>query len=212
MTPEPPGPVAGPGPALWWWLPPVIWPGGRGEEEDRWRSAVAARLAEGERRFVLNAPWQLALFPDPAAADLWAGPFCNAANPLTLWVLKEMGFAGAVVSPELSRADYLDLGRESPLALGIVFRGHWPLCISRTLSADLKTDTAFESPRGEAAWAVSHGPNVWVYPNWIVDLRSKQDELVAAGYRLFVHLEEPLPGGVGLKDRPGLWNWDLTLS
>jgi hypothetical protein len=28
-----------------------------------------------------------------------------------------------------------------------------------------------------------------------------------AGYGLFVHLIEPVPEAVRLKDRPGLWNW-----
>ncbi len=212
MTPDPAEALTHPDPDLWWWLPPVIWPGEKGGEEARWRAATSAALEKGARRFVLNAPWQTALFSDPGSAELWAGPFCNAANPLALAALKTMGFSGAVISPELGRDDCLALGRESPLALGIVLWGNWPLCVSRTLSGELKTDRPFMSPKGEEAWAVAHGSNIWVYPNWIVDLRSKKDELEAAGYRLFVHLEEPLPKGVRMKNRPGLWNWDLTLA
>ncbi len=211
MTPDPMT-ATPPDPDLWWWLPPVIWPGGEGGEEERWRTAAAALMETGGRRFVLNAPWQRSLFPDPGAVILWAGPFCNAANPVTLSVLLEMGFAGAIVSPELGREECLALGRSSPLDLGIVLWGNWPLCISRTRSEALKTNQGFASPRREEAWAVAHGPNAWVYPNWLVDLRSKKEDLTAAGYRLFVHLEEPLPGGMRLKDRPGLWNWDLALS
>lgn len=198
--------------SVWWWLPPVIWPGNNGEEEARWRSAVAAALKRGSHRFVLNAPWQATLFPDAVLADLWAGPFCNAANPLTLDVLRDIGFAGAILSPELGRDDYLSLPKTSPLPLGIVLQGHWPLCVSRTLSEALTPNVGFVSPKGEAGWAVAYGPNVWVYPNWVVDLRPKKSELEAAGYRLFVHLREPMPKNVALKDRPGLWNWDLGLS
>jgi U32 family peptidase len=213
MTPDLPGTLSeAERRAVWWWLPPVIWPGDKGGEEALWRGAAAAALEKGGRRFVLNAPWQTALFPDPGSAELWAGPFCNAANPLALEVLKEMGFAGAVLSPELSGEDYRSLPKTSPLDLGVVLWGHWPLCISRTLSEDLKTDAGFVSPKGEAAWAAAHGPNVWVYPNWVVDLRAKKSELAAAGFRLFVHIQEPLPKGIQLKDRPGLWNWDLPLA
>ena len=53
--------------------------------------AAARRIVEaldrvrgqGARTFVLNDPWQVALFRGTASAlRLWAGPFCNLANPL----------------------------------------------------------------------------------------------------------------------------------
>ncbi len=213
MVPDPSGfRSESPGGAVWWWLPPVIWPGETGGEEALWRQAVATAREAGARRFVLNAPWQAALFADPDAVTLWAGPFCNAANPLALRVLQDLGVTGAILSPELGRDDYLSLPGRSPLALGIVLWGHWPLCVSRIRPEALKMNKGFSSPRGEEAWAATHGPNIWVYPNWVVDLRSQKSELAAAGYRLFVHLQEPVPGGIRLKDRPGLWNWDLALA
>jgi putative protease len=57
-----------------------------------------------------------------------------------------------------------------------------------------------------------YGSDFWVYPNWKLDLTSQKNELKKAGYQLLVHMIEPLPAGVKLKKRPGLWNWDLGLK
>ncbi|MCJ7829970.1 MAG: U32 family peptidase, partial [Desulfobacterales bacterium] len=114
-------------PNVWWWLPPVTWPG----EEAELRGLIDTVRQRQARCFVLNTPWQAALFRNLRGVDLWAGPFCNPANPLALQTLAEMGFAGAFVSPELGREDYLQLPRNSPLPLGIVLSGCWPLCVSR---------------------------------------------------------------------------------
>jgi putative protease len=76
----------------------------------------------------------------------------------------------------------------------------------------LKTETAFISPKGEAAWVVRHGPLFWVYPNWRLDLRERRGEMEKAGYRLFVHLVEPVPPPVTIKQRPGGWNWQAGLE
>ncbi len=193
---------------LWWWLPPVVWP----DAEGALMKAVSAVLRKGAAHFVLNAPWQTACFGSLAGLNLWAGPFCNLANPLAVAMAADMGFAGAFVSPELGRDDYLTLPAASPLPLGIVVSGSWPLCISRTIAAGVKEDEAFTSPRGEQSWVHRNGTDYWMYPNWHLDLRAKTAELKKAGYRMFAHLIEPLPHGISLKQRPGLWNWDVGLK
>ena len=193
---------------LWVWLPPVIWP----DDEDRVVGLLSQSLRQGVRQFVLNAPWQMALFNRPEGLNLWAGPFCNAANALCLETLKTMGFAGAFVSPELGEADILLLCRQSPLPLGIVLTGHWPLCISRTIAADTRLREPFESPRGEQAWVERHGPDYWVFPNWRLDIDEKRKLLEQAGMQMFAHLEESVPPTVTIKKRPGLWNWKVGLK
>jgi putative protease len=64
---------------------------------------------------------------------------------------------------------------------------------------------------GEQAWATRHGSDYWIYPNWKLDLRAHKNELRKAGYALFIDLIEPLPKGVKMKRRKGLWNWDINL-
>ena len=195
------------GSQLWWWLPPVVWP----DDAQNQKEQVDAVLKKGARNFVLNAPWQTGFFTQLKNLNLWAGPFCNIANALALKTLESLGFSGAIVSPELGRNDYLLLPKHSPLPLGMVISGNWPLCVSRVLSDQLEIDTSFASPKGEKAWTRKFGSDYWVYPNWILDLKAKQRALERAGYSLFVHLVEPLPKDVDLKKRPGLWNWDLEL-
>jgi U32 family peptidase len=193
---------------LWIWLPPVIWP----DDEARVAGLLRQSLENGVRRFVLNAPWQMALINRPQGLHLWAGPFCNAANALCLETFKTLGFGGAFVSPELGEGDILSLCRQSPLPLGIVLSGHWPLCISRTLAGDVKLRVPFESPRGEQAWAERHGPDYWIFPNWKLDITEKRRTLREAGMRMFAHLDEPVPPAVSIKKRPGLWNWKIGLK
>ncbi len=193
---------------LWWWLPPVVWP----DAENEVMTAAAAAVRQGARQFVLNVPWQTACFTSLAGLKLWAGPFCNLTNPLAIGVAAEMGFSGAFVSPELGRDDVLALPAASPLPLGIVVSGSWPLCISRTIAAEITEDKLFASPRGEQAWVHRYGADYWMYPDWQLDLRDKLPELKKAGYRLFAHLIEPLPPGAHRKPRPGLWNWEVGLK
>jgi U32 family peptidase len=194
-------------PRIWWWLPPVIWP-----EEEGGTAELAASIArKGGRTFVLGAPWQASLFTGIPELTLWAGPFCNLANPLAIEESKKMGISGVIVSPELSGPDFLQLPGMSPLPLGIVLKGAWPLCIARTISPDLKPSVPFLSPKNETTWARKMGPNWWVYPDWILDLTSKRDELARAGYRLFVHVVEQFPRSVAQRERPGLWNWEHGL-
>lgn len=191
----------------WWWLPPVIWP----DDENRIRSLVTKILRQGGRNFVLNAPWPMAFFNHLKGLNIWAGPFCNIANGLALQMLKSMGFAGAIVSPELGRDDYFNLLKQSPLPLGAVISGNWPLTISRTLSENVRIGQMLTSPKGEQLWVSRYGPDYWIYPNWKLDLLPKKESLQKAGYSMFVHLNEPLPRQVKLKSRPGLWNWELRL-
>lgn len=174
-------------------------------------SAASARR-NGSHHFVLNTPWQTGFMDSAKNVNLWAGPFCNLTNPLALATAADLGFSGGIVSPELGESDYLSLPRQSPLPLGIILGGNWPLCISRTISNSFKTDQPFTSPKGEKAWVHRYGPNYWVYPNWKLDLKDKEAALRRAGYQVFFHLIEPLPTGVELKKRPGLWNWNIGLK
>lgn len=193
--------------SLWWWLSPVIWP----DDEKEIKRYISIAVEKGCRNFVLNAPWQTALFDALKGLNIWAGPFCNISNVLAVKVLQSLGFSGVVVSPELGRDDYLLFMERSPLPSGIVISGNWPLTISRVLSDQVKTEYPFISPKGEHAWATKNGSNFWVYPNWKIDLTDKKEELRKAGYSMFVHLIEPLPAGIEMKKREGVWNWDLTL-
>jgi putative protease len=193
---------------VWYWLPPVIWP----NEEAAFHSLIKRAIVKRCRNFVLNAPWQMALFPADTKLRLWAGPFCNTANELAVEMLAAVGFSGVIASPELSRDDYSKLPSKSPLPLGIVITGNWPLCISRTVSSAASLEAPFASPKGELAWIRQYGQNYWVYPNWPIDLNSARDQLKALGYRVFVEIAEPLPETVPEKKRKGLWNWDLGLK
>jgi len=192
----------------WCWLPPVIWP----QNEDTIKRLVSSARRKGCRQFVLNAPWQTAFFGHPKDLILWAGPFCNAANPLALKSLAEMGFAGAFLIPELGSKDYLSMPVSSPLALGMVISGNWPLCVSRIVSDDVKTGSAFTSPRGEQGWVARYEDDYWIFPNWQLDLQSEARGLEKAGYKMFVNLVEPIPRGVKMKKRPGKWNWKIDLK
>jgi putative protease len=193
---------------VWWWLPPVVWP----ENEVEISSQVEMAIKKGGRHFVLNAPWQIAFFKKQKGFHLWAGPFCNLANPLAIAAVESMGLAGAIVSPELGREDYLQLPPQSPIPLGVVIAGSWPLCVARSLAEDVKPYKAFSSPRGEQAWVAKYDSDYWVYPNWKIDLKRYKKLLERAGYQLFVDLIEPIPQTVKLKKRQGLWNWDISLK
>jgi putative protease len=192
----------------WWWLPPVVWPS---EEADMIRS-VEHILQLGARQFVLNSPWQIAFFDKPARLTFWAGPFCNLANALSLEHVAGLGFSGAIISPEIGKEDFLSLPRYSPIPLGIVSSGNWPLTISRYVADEMKLNRPFTSARGEQAWVSQYGGNYWVFPNWEIDLTPHLERLINAGYKMFVHLDEPVPGPVKMKKRPGLWNWKGQLK
>jgi putative protease len=198
----------GSGENTWWWLPPVVWP----KDEENLQTLVGGALKTGGRHFVLNAPWQRTLFGNKKGVKLWAGPFCNLANELAISTVASFGCVGAIVSPELSGTELLALPKQSPLPLGIVISGNWPLSIGRTVSPELQRHSSFSSPKGEEAWVTEHGADFWIYPNWVLDIESRQDDLRKAGYCLFVHLFEPRPKTIKMKKRPGLWNWKLNIT
>lgn len=191
----------------WLWLDPLLFPA----DETRCRGYVDSAVKKGARQFVLNAPWQIGLFSHPDRLNLWAGPFCNTTNSSAIRELKQMGFSGAMVSPELDRDNFLALPRTSPLPLGVVIQGNWPLAVSRIISPHLSSGALFQSPKGEGAWITRSNDNFYVYPNWRLDLTAHRDALEQAGYVCFVSLVETIPKGVKMKDRPGLWNWHLKL-
>lgn len=193
-------------PNMAWWLPPVIWP----NEIDLWGRIINEACRNGARHFVCNAPWQARLF-EGRDADLVAGPFCNAANAFSLAAFAKLGFSAAFVSPELTRADFLALPAQSPLPLGVVLAGYWPMGIARHEPTGIKDDSPFHSPKGEGFWIRKYGQNTWVYPTWPLDISAHRPELVAAGYSFFARMEEYPPKGAEPGSRPGLFNWEGDL-
>ncbi|KIX15647.1 peptidase U32 family protein [Dethiosulfatarculus sandiegensis] len=191
---------------LFWWLPPVIWP----DEEQAWQELITFTLRKGGKRFVLGSPWQIKFFND-AQVELIAGPFCNASNAAALQVLKNMGFKRAVVSPELSGKDMLSLVRQSPLPLGVVIKGYWPMGISRFPVEGIKAAEPFTSPKNEVFWSKKYGENNWIYPGWSLDISQYSDELQRAGYELFITMNESLPRNLPQETRSSEFNWNLTL-
>ncbi|MDR1360265.1 MAG: U32 family peptidase [Deltaproteobacteria bacterium] len=186
-----------------WWLPPVIWP----EEEALWSRLIAGILRNGARHVVCNAPWQIAFFPNPADMVLTAGPFCNTANALALEVLRRAGFSKAVISPELGEADILSLPAKSPLPLGLVISGFWPMGISRRATQPLNTRDSFTSPRNEEFWLRRYGPHTWIYPAWPLDLAARRPALARAGYAFFIAMPDHPPATLAQTPRPGEFNW-----
>ncbi|WP_457551795.1 U32 family peptidase [Desulfobacula sp.] len=189
----------------WLWLDPVLFP----EEENICSEYIAKAVKRGAKNFVLNALWQLSLFKNPKQLNIWAGPFCNITNSMTINLLKQYGFSGAIVSPELDQETFCSLPQASDLPLGIVIYGNWPLGISRIISQDLKTNQAFTSPMGETSWISKYNSNYFVFPNWYLDLTSKKEQLKKSGFSLFVNIHENIPRGIKMKNRQGLWNWNL---
>ncbi|MBU8910273.1 MAG: U32 family peptidase, partial [Desulfobacterales bacterium] len=188
----------------WLWLDPVLFPG----EEKICSEYIARAIKKGAKNFVLNAVWQLSFFKNPKQLNIWAGPFCNITNSMTVNLLKPYGFSGAIISPELDQETFCSLPDTCELPLGVVIYGNWPLGISRIISKDLKTNQAFTSPMGETAWISKQNSNYFVFPNWYLDLTSKKEQLKKAGFSLFINIHENIPRGVKIKNRPGLWNWN----
>lgn len=174
---------------IWWWLPPVIWP----SEEERCLRVLGEARERGAKNFVLGAPWQVGMFDDVDAVRLVAGPFCNLASGQTAAQYAEMGMRGAFVSPELSGEELLELPGQSPIPLGIVLRGFWPLGITRILAEEVRVEQPVLSPRREVAWVRKHGGNHWIYPGWELDISGHRQELEKAGYAWFADLQEPWP-------------------
>lgn len=194
-------------PKCWIWLPPVIWP----KEEENWINLLQHTVRSGGKRLVLNGLTQLALLPKRDDLELWAGPFMNLANPLALERMRRLGFSGAVVSPELSREDFLRLAKQSPLELGFLLSGPFPYCISRTLAPELQPGLPLASPKKEISWIAVSGQTVYHYPQRELDLSPYREELKEAGYSLFVHFHRPFPRKVPRIDRKSVFNWNLKL-
>jgi putative protease len=191
-----------------WWLPPVIWP----DEEENWLRNIRQAQRNGARHFVCNSPWQEAMFESKQDLSLTAGPFCNLTNAFALGALARLGYSQAIVSPELSAADFLALPAQSPLPLGVVASGYWPAGITRYPVLPLKPDEVFHSPKREGFWFRQYGQNNWIYPSWPLDLNAYRQQLEKAGYITFVHLQEYPPKE--LENRPGRtseFNWKIDV-
>jgi len=199
-----PRPVTG---RIWWWLPPVIWP----NEDERYRKLVAEARERGARIFVLNAPWQAGYFEDKAGLRLISGPFCNMASAQTAAQYAALGMECAFASPELSGAELLSLPRHSPIPLGIVVGGFWPLGLTRILSEEVRLEEPVLSPRGEVAFVRKFGGNHWIFPGWELDLSAHRRELEQAGYALFATLRETWPKFLETAPRTSVFNWDQGL-
>lgn len=193
---------------VWWWLPPVIWPA----DEATWQGMLNEVLQHKAARFMLNAVWQKALFNDDARLQLWAGPFCNVGSVSQLRTLEKLGFAGVVPAPELDNASLLALPKLSPLPLGVMTGGSWPLAISRIIADDVQLNAPLTSPKQEIFWATENDGNYWLFPSWKLDLSTHAIALNSAGYNYFFQLEEPVPKGLEMKKRPGVWNWEVGLA
>lgn len=194
-----------------WWLPPVIWP----DEEATIRKLLQALCRDGARKFICNSPWQIGLFDKDICKEkdvsFVAGPFCNISNSSALAILKKLGFTASIVSPELTSQDFLSLPKVSPLPLGMVIAGNWPVGMSRYGTLGVRLNEPFASPKGEAFWARQYGENTWIYPSWPLNLTEHRIELEKAGYSFFVTLQENVPASVPPAHRPGLFNWDSDL-
>ena len=191
----------------WLWLDPVLFP----EEEILCRQYLTQAVRKGARHFVLNAPWQTGLFKHPDRLNLWAGPFCNITNTQAVAQYRAMGFSGAIVSPELDKETFLSLPAAASLPLGVVTRANWPLAVSRIVSPDFSTGKIFFSPKGEGAWTRKVNQTYYTFPTWRLDISGHKEDLRAAGYTLFITMEERTPKGMKMKQRPGMWNWNLKL-
>jgi len=193
---------------VWWWLPPVIWP----ENENSWYDLISKVINMGAHKFVLNAPWQRSFFNNQNKFQFWAGPYCNISNRLEIDILKEQNFKGVIISPELEKADILSLPSHSSLPLGIITSGLWPLTISRIPPDEMKPYQEFISPKGEMSWYTCYEDQLnWVFPNWFLDMTKYKNILIKSGYTFFVHLKEPVPKKLEIKDRPGIWNWNMNI-
>ena len=190
-----------------WWLPPVIWP----NEEDVWSRLILTAVRGGARHFVCNAPWQRSLFNKTAGLSLTAGPFCNIANAPAIGLLAGMGFEAAIISPELGEGDILSLPGQSPLPLGIVLDGFWPVGISRHRGQPLKDSEGFQSPKGEEFWMRRYGQNTWIYPAWPLDLSARRPALERSGYLTFIHMEEHPPKTLAQAKRESEFNWKVDV-
>ncbi len=189
-----------------WWLPPVIWQ----NEEEQYKRLIQEAIRKGAYMFVLNAPWQVDFF-EGQRVKLVAGPFCNITNGASILMLEELGFESAIVSPELNGDDFLSLPKQSVLPLGVVIAGCWPMGLARHGLSGLKANEAFQSPMREQFWARHYGQNLWIYPNWLLDLTDHAPELENAGYSYLVRMDEAYPHDLPQARRTTEFNWTNPL-
>ncbi len=199
-------------PRVSWWLPPVIWP----DEEELWQGLILQLLRSKAKYFVCNSPWQISLLrkiagEDLAGLEITAGPFCNLTNPLAISALAKVGFSQVIASPELSGEDMLALPAQSPLPLGIVLSGFWPMGVSRHKQNVKLLGEPLLSPKRETFWARQYGQNTWIYPAWPLDITDKKDSLAQAGYVTFIHIHEHPGREIPEAARTSPFNWDLGL-
>ncbi len=185
-----------------WWLPPVIWQ----NEEKQYSALIQEAIRKGAYMFVLNAPWQVKLFEN-SKVKLIAGPFCNITNGAAVLKCQELGFEAAIVSPELSRDDFINMPRQSSLPLGVMIAGCFPMGIARHGLSGLKANEAFQSPMREEFWARHYGQNLWIYPNWLIDLTKYANELDNAGYAFLIRMDEAYPHDLPEAKRTTDFNW-----
>ncbi len=193
---------------IYWNLPCVIWP----QDEADIKKNIGYLLKKGCFNFIINSLWQLSLFEYPKKLNIIAGAFCNIANTPAIIYAQNSGVKKVVLSPELSKDDYLNMPSKSPLPLGIITNGLFPLSISRIIPDDIKENTLFTSPKGEGGFIKKSGSNYNVYPNWVIDLNDKKKELEKAGYSFFVDIKERIPKTIDMKKRENLWNWNTGLK
>ena len=180
----------------------------RASQAETGRAEQAGKTGPGQHG---QAAGRYGLPPLERGLSLTAGPFCNTANAAALYVLAHMGYSAAVVCPELGEAGFLSLPRQSPLPLGAVVGGYWPMGITRNSAKPLKTQETFASPKGEEFWFRQYGENLWLYPAWPLDLSAQIPALEKAGYSLFVTLEDYPPKTANQAKRPGEFNWNVDL-
>jgi len=193
---------------LCWILPPVILP----DDEEEIKRDIKAAIKKGASGFVINSLWHISLFESMKRVNVTAGPFCNLANISAIIQAKKLGVKSAIVCPELGKEDYFSMPQKSPIPLGIVISGFLPLSIARIIPEGIETDSPLVSPKGEICFIKKTGGNYFVYPNWQIDLTSQKERLENAGYSIFVHLIEHIPKKINIKQRQGLWNWNIGLQ
>ncbi|MDY0133035.1 MAG: U32 family peptidase [Desulforegulaceae bacterium] len=195
-------------PGQWFWIPPFIWP----EKEQIYIDAIDLIIEKGGRNFVANGLWQAGLFKKIRDLNVWGGPFSNLTNTLAAEVMLKNGFKGAIVSPELSKEEFLSMPLNSNLPLGIITKGYFPYAISAVKADELKVEDLFFSPKKEGGFARKYDSLYWIYPSWEIDLTEFKTQLKKAGYSLFVEIKEDVPKEVlSERRKSSKLNWDLNL-
>jgi len=79
-------------------------------------SLIENLLKQDAGRFVLNAPWQIAFFRTPSKLSLWAGPFCNLSNALSIQEIQNYGFSGVMAAAAVVFFGYIGFDAVSTTA------------------------------------------------------------------------------------------------